>query len=119
MTRGFCKSCIDGDQFHESPLQEYSDCLPPFETIEFDYQGTTYKYCLYYGADKVNICEAEAKCENLESHLALLEEFPHKSMLGHLNSLTCKFVTYNIAVLGPHVHTQYTFFQWLNLLQQD
>ena len=85
---GICGNCIGGNLFYETPIRVHEDCLAPFEKVEFDHDGTTYKYCLYFGFDRVDACAAETKCEEIDSYLALLEGFPNKSMLDHLFTFT-------------------------------
>ena len=87
VTKGICGNCIGGNLFYENPIRVHEQCLAPFSKIEFTYQGTTYKYCVHLSTNLVHVCDAETQCENMDSHLALLEEFPHRSMLIHFTSL--------------------------------
>ena len=62
------------------------NCLAPFQKVEFDHDGTIYKYCLYIGSELVDSCTAETECENMDSYLALLEGFPDKTATPLIHS---------------------------------
>ena len=74
---GICGNCIGGNLFYETPIRVHDQCLAPFSKYEFDRDGKTYKYCLYYGFTGVDSCTAETECKKIDSYLALLEGFPH------------------------------------------
>ena len=82
--KGICGGCMGGHLFQDPPIRVHENCLLPFSKLQFDYQGTTYKYCLLYVNHNTENCIGAAECQKKNSHLALLEDFPHRDMLDHL-----------------------------------
>ena len=82
---GICGNCIGNNLFYETPIRVHDDCYAPFVKVEFDdVDAKTYKYCLYFDSEIVDSCTAETRCEDFNSHLALLEGFPHNYLMANV-----------------------------------
>ena len=86
--KGICGKCQGRGLFEHALVIEHNECLPPFDVLEFEDNGITYKYCLYGSSFFSRTCDAERECIKLDSFLATLDEFPDRKYWTNVYNLT-------------------------------